>query len=140
MVITDNEMKRERVDNAFKGDGHLDLVHILEGAQLTGKLEALDLYILPERCSLGKHFYVGETAYLYCLEGSGVIDDNGELKEIETGDGAIYKSGEFFSVRNGEIGKFIPADRPALKLLVGIILDKHTTKEDGAPIIKIKCN
>ncbi len=137
MIIKEDKMVKDKKLNAFQGDGYLDITHILEGSALKGKMKSLDVYSLDDRCSLGKHFHVGETAFLYCLEGAGSINDNGEVKPFREGDGAIFKSGEFYSLRNGVFGDMTPREVPPLKVLIAVILDKHSTKEDMEPILKI---
>ena len=136
MVNANETLKKETVQNAYRGDGFAHITQVLEKEGLSGNLLALETYTWEENCGLGKHFYVGESALIYCISGAGWMDDNGEVKKIEAGDSAIFKSGEFFSVRNAEYHDFTRTNKEPMVLLVGIVADENTHAGDAPALTR----
>lgn len=98
----------------------------------------MQILTIDENCNIGKHFYVGESALLLCLSGSGWINDNGDLCMFEADDAAYFKRGEYYSLRNAEQHTHTQNGRPAMEALLGIVYDADTKPEDAPlPIGKL---
>jgi quercetin dioxygenase-like cupin family protein len=135
MVKKENGLTTERVENACRGDGYVNVTTLLAPQEAKGKLRSLSIYSREENCALGKHFHVGEAVLLYCISGRGWIDDNGEKKEFEAGDAAFFPSGEFYSLRNAAYHDYAQNGRDPLVVLAAVVMDEHTKREDAPAIV-----
>ncbi|MDR2483057.1 MAG: cupin domain-containing protein [Treponema sp.] len=98
MVIHRNEMTTERKENMRGGEGAAILTHFSGGGVQHTRLAAE--LSLPPGASIGYHQHTDETEYFVFLEGSGVVNDNGEEVPVQKGDVMITGGGASHAVKN----------------------------------------
>ena len=123
MIVKKEQIPQEKVAHLFKGDGYVLVEELLADEVLPPKARKFAVYTLQPKCCVGKHFHVGETQMVYCIQGGGRIDDNGTVAQLEAGDAAYCPSGEYHSVEN--------TGNEPMRFLVLSVLDPATGKEDG---------
>jgi mannose-6-phosphate isomerase-like protein (cupin superfamily) len=90
--------KREKVRD---GEGTATFVHCVEGKGAVQKNTNLLAEItLPPGASIGYHPHNEETEFYIILEGSGVVNDNGQEVAIKPGDTMVTGNGAFHSIAN----------------------------------------
>ncbi|MGI6153739.1 MAG: hypothetical protein ACOYJB_07905 [Christensenellaceae bacterium] len=137
MIKQEEVLQKEKIINACRGDGYMEAVRLVSQQEAKGRLQSLNRYVLDENCSLGKHFYLAESALLYCVFGSGHMDSNGEKTIFQAGDAAVFKSGEYYSLRNAEHHEYEQKGRQPLVFVEAIVRDENTSTNDAKPMIGI---
>lgn len=100
MIKRANEMIRELRENARGGTGTVEFVHIFGREELKGGARLVAKLILNPGCSIGKHPHENEEEIFYIMKGKGLIDDNGEIRELCAGDVSITGGGGYHSITN----------------------------------------
>ena len=113
MVIRDEDMKKEQRPNLRGGDGAAEFLHVVPEGFMPPACRLFSVITLEKGCGIGRHEHIAEAEIYYVLEGEGVINDNGMIRQIKKGDSSICGGGDFHSVANEK-------DEP-LKILAAII-------------------
>ena len=103
---------RERMRD---GSGKVSIRHVVDKENLPENSRLCAVMTLEEGCSIGPHDHTNETEIYYCLEGEGVLDDNGETRPFLPGDVNICGGGSYHAVKN--------AGEKPLRVLAVIILE-----------------
>ena len=82
------------------GKGQVEIKHVYEPEELTGKLKLCALISLNPGCSIGYHQHFDEDEIFYVIRGKGIIIDNGIEEQIAIGDGHLLRGGQFHSIEN----------------------------------------
>jgi len=100
MIRRSNEMREERLHGLKEGKGSIQLFHMLEKEELSGKGRLCAREIIELGNSVGYHRHEGDFE-LYCvLEGEGIVNDNGFETTVRKGDVVRTGNGEFHSIQN----------------------------------------
>lgn len=100
MFKKSSEMVTDIIKNMRGGKGEVEMKHIYKQDELTGKARIFAQITLNPGCSIGLHEHAKEEEIYYILEGSGVVDDNGQMREINTGDALLTGGGKVHSIEN----------------------------------------
>jgi mannose-6-phosphate isomerase-like protein (cupin superfamily) len=100
MIKNYAQMERELKENMRGGKGTVELVHIFRKDELKGNARLCAKIILQPGCSIGLHDHVNEEEIYYITKGKGLVNDNGNIKEVNEGDGVITGGGAFHSIEN----------------------------------------
>lgn len=95
-----DEMAHEIKEKMRGGEGSVEIMHVFTQNELTGKCRMFAKVTLNPGCSIGTHVHDQEEEIYYILSGSGRADDNGEIKEIHTGDALLTGGGHHHSIEN----------------------------------------
>ncbi|HHW21873.1 MAG TPA: cupin domain-containing protein [Clostridiaceae bacterium] len=100
MVRRKSEMTVNLVENMRGGDGQTKMMPIFTKDELMGKCRLFNVITLEPGCSIGTHTHDKEEEIYYILSGKGVVDDNGQIVEVEQGDAIKTGNGEYHSIKN----------------------------------------
>ena len=100
MVKKHAEMKREIRSQVRGGVGDLEMVHLLEEAELSGKAKMCAKFTIAPGCSIGEHAHDPDGELYIILSGAGMVNDNGTPREVSAGDAVWTADGERHSIIN----------------------------------------
>ena len=100
MIKRSEELTREVVEKRFGGKGEMEIVKLIDDQQFQGKGRLFAHNTLKPGCSLGLHTHNGDVEIYYIIGGQGMVDDNGEMKPVKTGDVIFTGNGESHSLEN----------------------------------------
>ncbi|GAB6085556.1 cupin domain-containing protein [Alkaliphilus crotonatoxidans] len=100
MIKKPHELKNEVREAMMNGKGSVQITHLLQGEEFANKGRLYARMTLKPGCSVGNHQHQGDFEAYYILAGKGVVDDNGILKPVATGDLVYTKNGEAHSIEN----------------------------------------
>jgi mannose-6-phosphate isomerase-like protein (cupin superfamily) len=113
MIKTPERMTREIKVQMRGGEGQVELLHLLEPADLTGKCRLVALLTLEQGCSIGNHVHGEEEEIYYIQSGEGVFTENGQETILKAGDVSLTGNGGSHGIRN---------DRPEPLVILAVIL------------------
>jgi mannose-6-phosphate isomerase-like protein (cupin superfamily) len=114
MVIRDHEMSIEKKEKMRSGEGVVEIKHLVNKDKLKNARLLAHLTI-PISASIGEHEHNNETEYFIILKGKGIVNDDGEEKEVLPGDVIITGNGAKHSIKN--------ISNENLEMIAVIILD-----------------
>lgn len=76
------------------------VMNILEKEELYGTGRLFGVSIIPPGGSIGKHTHSGDFETYYILRGKALVNDNGNIAELNPGDMVQCKDGDFHSIEN----------------------------------------
>lgn len=102
MIKHSDELRTDSVSNFRGGKGEIQMTHFLETEkdEFKGKGRLFAKNVLKPGTSIGLHEHVGDFETYVILSGEGMVDDNGEQKQVKPGDVIITKNGEKHSIEN----------------------------------------
>ena len=100
MIKLSKDLPSDIFEKRFGGAGEVKATRLLEVDQFRGKGRLFGHMMLKPGCSLGYHQHNNESETYYILSGEGMINDNGEMKPVKTGDVVFTDSGQFHSIEN----------------------------------------
>jgi mannose-6-phosphate isomerase-like protein (cupin superfamily) len=113
MIKNPQMMTREIRERMRGGTGEVELLHLFDAAELTGKARMIARVTLQQGCSIGFHEHGQEEELYYILEGEGVFTENGQETVVRCGDATLTGNGAGHSIRN---------ERPEPLVLLAVIL------------------
>ncbi len=93
-------MTKEIREKMRAGNGSVHLQDIFNVDELKGKCRLFSQITLESGCSIGSHQHDQEEEIYYILSGTGIVDDNGQVKNIGPGDAVKTGGGEYHSITN----------------------------------------
>ncbi len=100
MLRTSKEMQVERREKMRGGEGVVQIKHLFKEGDLQGKTRLVAEVTIPIGGSIGYHQHDQEEEVFYCISGRGIVNDNDQDKEFNTGDALVTGSGRGHSVKN----------------------------------------
>ena len=100
MMKIHSEMATEIREKMRGGTGQGEFVHIFNTDEFKGKCRLFSQITLQPGCSIGAHPHDQEEEIYYILSGKGVVEDNGQLREMGPGDALKTGGGESHSITN----------------------------------------
>lgn len=100
MIKKANEMIREIKNQMRGGNGSIELVHAFKQDELKGKARLVAKITINQGCSIGLHEHIAEEEIYYIINGKGVVNDNGNMREVEAGDAVLTGNGASHSIEN----------------------------------------
>ncbi len=94
------EMIKEIKEQMRGGKGSVEVTHIFRQNELRGKARLVARLIINPGCSIGLHEHVNEEEIFYVIKGKGLIEDNGEKREVNLGDAVLTGGGAVHAVEN----------------------------------------
>lgn len=100
MIKRSINMKIDIHNEFLGGKGTLKNIHFLnkEDAASSGRLFVKS--ILKPGSSIGRHTHKGDFEVYYILSGTALVDDDGEMIQLEAGDSMQTKNGFSHSIEN----------------------------------------
>ena len=95
-----SDMESEIRERMRGGKGQVKITHIFSKNELRGKIRLLAKILLEKNCSIGFHKHENEEEIFYILKGSGQIDDNGSIINVNPGDAILTGDGKGHAVEN----------------------------------------
>ncbi len=100
MIKKTEDMVREIKEQMRGGKGTVELTHIFMQDELKGKARICAKIVMEPGCSIGKHVHNEEEEIFYIISGKALIDDNGQLIEVKSGDAILTGNGASHAVEN----------------------------------------
>ncbi len=100
MIKKPSELKQEVRETMMGGKGAVQITHLLQGDEFANKGRLFAKMVLKPGCSVGNHQHKGDFEAYYILKGEGVVDDNGILQPVTSGDLVYTQNGECHSIEN----------------------------------------
>ena len=100
MIKTAETLQVVELEKRFGGKGKVKNKALLNLEEFRGKGRLFAHNVIPPGASIGFHKHEGDFETYYILHGEGVINDNGELKPVKTGDVVYTSSGESHGLEN----------------------------------------
>jgi len=113
MIKTPEQMTHEIKAQMRGGTGEVEILHLFDREELTGKSRLVAKLTMQQGCSIGFHEHGQEEEIYYILEGEGVFDENGQETVVSPGTATLTGNGSGHSIRN---------DRPQPLVLMAIVL------------------
>lgn len=104
MVRKAKEMEQEIRERMRGGKGEVRITHIFKQDELKGKARLVAEITLESGCSIGKHEHAGEEEIFYIIEGEGIVDDNGDMRQVTAGDAILTGGGGYHAIENTGTG------------------------------------
>ncbi len=82
------------------GTGQVQLLNVFYADEFKGKCRLFSKITLEPGCSIGTHVHDQEEEIYFVLSGKGIVDDNGQLRDIGPGDALKTGGGEYHSITN----------------------------------------
>ncbi len=102
MIRKSDEMTKQLNEKMRGGDGVIEITHIFKQEDLKGKARLCAKITVNPGCSIGLHEHDNEEEIFYVIRGRGIIDDNGEKREVSVGDAVLTGGGATHMVENNE--------------------------------------
>ncbi|HBK58202.1 MAG TPA: cupin domain-containing protein [Spirochaetaceae bacterium] len=99
MIIRASERVFEIRHEMRGGKGDVSLAQ-LPGSALALHLRLLSEITIPPGAGIGTHTHSGETEYFYIIEGTGIVNDNGSMVEVQPGDVVVTGGGAMHNIEN----------------------------------------
>ncbi len=101
MIRKKDECKVEYREKMRDGEGVVKMTSLISGPEeLNGKGRLFSRITLEPGCSIGYHVHEKEAELFYILNGTGTYSDNGNIREVKTGDVTICENGHGHSIAN----------------------------------------
>lgn len=100
MIKNSNEMVNELKNELRGGKGTVEMTHIFRQDELTGKARLFARITINAGCSIGLHEHDGEEEIYYITSGEGIVNDNGIISKVKTGDAVLTGNGASHSIEN----------------------------------------
>lgn len=100
MIKTAEQMTRVMNQRMRGGEGEVEMVHLLNPEEFTGKARLCARLTLQQGCSIGFHQHDQEEEIYYILSGEGVFTENGQETVIGPGTASLTGNGNGHSIRN----------------------------------------
>ncbi len=94
------EMETEIKEQMRGGKGSIEITHMFKKDELTGKARLVAKITIKPGFSIGLHEHVNEEEIYYIIKGKGLVDDNGEKREVNPGDAVLTGGGAVHSIEN----------------------------------------
>jgi len=99
MTIQRDMMKTEVKEKMRGGEGEVKFVHLVD-CEDQKNIRLLSELTLPPGSSVGFHNHESETEYYIILSGNGLVNDDGKIKPVKTGDVIITGNGASHGISN----------------------------------------
>lgn len=103
MVINTNIIPEVIRPNAYGGDGRLLSRVLLTEEQWRNELKLCNRLRIEPGSEIGRHAHVDDFELYYILSGTGLLDDDGEPRQVNPGDLIYTADGAFHSLRNNGV-------------------------------------
>lgn len=100
MIRYTQEMEKQLNEQMRGGKGTVEITHIFKADEMKGKARLMAKICINPGCSIGLHEHINEEEIFYVIKGKGIVNDDGEIREVETGDGIITGGGAKHAVEN----------------------------------------
>ena len=100
MIKSATDMASELKHEMRGGKGDVEITHIFKQDELTGKARLCARITLNPGCSIGMHEHPAEEEIYYIISGKGLVNDNGNVKEVTVGDATLTGNGAAHSIEN----------------------------------------
>ncbi|MDD2533687.1 MAG: cupin domain-containing protein [Eubacteriales bacterium] len=100
MIKTVEQMTRVINQNMRGGEGEVEVLHLFDAPEFTGKARLCAKITMKQGCSIGFHEHGQEEEIYYILEGEGVFNEDGQESIIGLGTATITGNGHSHSIRN----------------------------------------
>lgn len=100
MVRRESEMLIDINEQMRGGVGSVEITHIFKKDELKGKARLCARITINPGNSIGLHQHDNEEEIYYIISGRGLVEDNGNKKEISANDAVLTGGGEFHSIEN----------------------------------------
>jgi mannose-6-phosphate isomerase-like protein (cupin superfamily) len=100
MIKRAEEMISEIKEQMRGGKGSVKITHIYKQEELTGKARLCARITINPGCSIGLHEHIGEEEIFYVIQGRGIANDNGDIRELCEGDALLTGGGASHSIEN----------------------------------------
>lgn len=100
MIKKANEMMKEIREQMRGGKGEAEIIHMFQQDEYKGKARLFARINLEPGSSIGIHPHIDEEEIYYIVEGKGMVDDNGDKREVESGDAVLTGDGASHSIEN----------------------------------------
>ncbi len=98
MIRYDKDMETEVRSRMREGKGEARLTHVFRSQELGGAARLCALVELEPGSSVGWHRHEGEVEVYYLIQGQGLVNDDGQEREVQAGDAVLTGSGESHSI------------------------------------------
>lgn len=100
MIKRKSDMVTSSIEKMRDGEGNTQMMPIFTKDEMLGKCRLFNVITLEPGCSIGTHTHDQEEEIYYILSGTGLVDDNGQMVNVEPGDAVKTGNGEFHSIKN----------------------------------------
>lgn len=100
MIKRAEQMEVEIKHQMRGGKGEVELLHIMQQADLGGKCRLMARVTMAPGCSIGEHVHQNEEEIFYIISGKALINDNGTPVEVGPGDAVLTGGGSKHAVEN----------------------------------------
>jgi mannose-6-phosphate isomerase-like protein (cupin superfamily) len=102
MIKTPEQMTHEIKAQMRGGTGEVEILHLFDREELTGKSRLVAKLTMQQGCSIGFHEHGQEEEIYYILEGEGVFTENGQETIVFPGTATLTGNGSGHSIRNDQ--------------------------------------
>jgi mannose-6-phosphate isomerase-like protein (cupin superfamily) len=102
MIKTPEQMTREIKAQMRGGTGEVEILHLFNREELTGKSRMVAQVTIHQGCSIGFHEHGQEEEIYYILKGEGVFNENGQETIVSPGMATLTGNGAGHSIRNDQ--------------------------------------
>jgi len=102
MIKNANEMFSEIKQQMRGGKGNVEVTQVFMQNEIKGKARLIARITLDPGSSIGMHEHDAEEELYYILSGKGIVNDNGEVREVSAGDAVMTGNGASHSIENRE--------------------------------------
>lgn len=115
LIRYEKDMESEVRSHMREGKGEARLTHVFRSQELEGAARLLALVELEPGSSVGWHQHQGELEVYYLMQGQGLVNDDGQLREVRAGDAVLTGWGESHSIEaaGGETLRLLAVIIPA---------------------------
>jgi mannose-6-phosphate isomerase-like protein (cupin superfamily) len=99
MIKRANELRKD-IKTLFDGKGDVQILHILDTDQFNGKGRLFARLTLAPGSSVGFHQHNNDFETYFITKGEGIVNDNGTITRVTTGDVVYTPNGEGHSIEN----------------------------------------
>lgn len=100
MIRKNSERETEVRENMRDGAGKVTIRHYLKKDQINAKCRLCAELVLPPGAGIGLHEHKEEDEVYIIQKGRGMVEDNGQEKEVGEGDAILTGKGAAHSIRN----------------------------------------
>lgn len=100
MIKDARDMASEIKHEMRGGKGDVEITHIFNQEELTGKARLCARITINSGCSIGLHEHRTEEEIFYIINGKGLVNDNGTEREVAVGDAILTGNGASHSIEN----------------------------------------
>lgn len=90
----------EHYENRCGGKGTMHIERLLSSMQMGNRVKMYAKVTIDIASSLGYHLHDGDSETYYILQGKGIYNDNGTLREVNVGDVTFTPSGSSHGLEN----------------------------------------